>query len=90
MRTTQSKLTMVSGQRTSKADHTRANRDLLKVVPVRFPADKWEQIMKEVNELGIGPNTLARIWRLDSLRRHLGIKIHSVLGAKGRNNPIAS
>lgn len=49
--------------------HARANRYLHKVVPVRLPADKWELIRKEANDLGIGPTTLARIWIMDSLRK---------------------
>ena len=58
-----------SGQQTAKAARTRANRELHKVVPVRLPANKWELIRKEANDLGIGPTTLARIWILDSLRK---------------------
>jgi len=52
-----------------KPVRVRANRDLFKVVPVRLPADKWELIRKEANDLGIGPSTLAPIWILDSLRK---------------------
>ncbi len=52
-----------------KSVRLRANRNLFKVVPVRLPADKWELIRKEANDLGIGPTTLARIWILDSLRK---------------------
>jgi len=32
------------------------------VIPVRLPADKWEQIREEARELGVGPTTLARMW----------------------------
>jgi hypothetical protein len=39
-----------------------------KVIPVRLPADKWEQIREEARELGIGPTTLARMWILEHLR----------------------
>jgi hypothetical protein len=43
-------------------------RPLDKVIPVRLPADKWEQIREEARELGIGPTTLARMWILHHLR----------------------
>ncbi|MFO7773073.1 MAG: hypothetical protein R6V59_03930 [Dehalococcoidia bacterium] len=43
-------------------------RPLDKVIPVRLPADKWEQIRAEAGELGIGPTTLARMWILERLR----------------------
>ena len=39
-----------------------------KVIPVRLPTDKWEQIRQVAKELGIGPTTLARIWILEQLR----------------------
>jgi len=43
-------------------------KPLDKVIPVRLPADKWEQIREEARELGIGPTTLARMWILQHLR----------------------
>ena len=43
-------------------------KPLDKVIPVRLPADKWEQIREEARELGIGPTTLARMWILEHLR----------------------
>jgi hypothetical protein len=43
-------------------------KPLDKVIPVRLPADKWEQIRAEARELGIGPTTLARMWILEHLR----------------------
>jgi hypothetical protein len=43
-------------------------KPLDKVIPVRLPADKWEQIRKEARELGVGPTTLARMWILERLR----------------------
>ena len=46
-------------------------RPLDKVIPVRLPADKWEQIREEARELGIGPTTLARMWILERLRQHV-------------------
>jgi hypothetical protein len=46
-------------------------RPLDKVIPVRLPADKWEQIREEARELGIGPTTLARMWILERLRQRV-------------------
>ncbi len=46
-------------------------KPLDKVIPVRLPADKWEQIRKEARELGIGPTTLARMWILERLRQRI-------------------
>ena len=43
-------------------------KPLDKVIPVRLPADKWEQMREEARELGIGPTTLARMWILEHLR----------------------
>ena len=43
-------------------------KPLAKVIPVRLPADKWEQIREEARGLGIGPTTLARMWILEHLR----------------------
>jgi hypothetical protein len=42
-----------------------------KVIPVRLPADKWEQVRQEARELGIGPTTLARMWILECLRQRV-------------------
>jgi len=44
-------------------------RPLDKVIPVRLPSEKWEQLRHEARELGIGPTTLARMWILDRLRQ---------------------
>ncbi len=46
-------------------------RPLDKVIPIRLPADKWEQIRQEARELGIGPTTLARMWILEHLRHRV-------------------
>jgi hypothetical protein len=43
-------------------------KPLDKVIPVRLPTDKWEQIREEARELGVGPTTLARMWILERLR----------------------
>lgn len=48
-------------------------KPLDKVIPVRLPADKWEQIRKEARELGIGPTTLARMWILERLRSRVKV-----------------
>lgn len=46
-------------------------KPLDKVIPVRLPADKWEQIREEARELGVGPTTLARMWLLERLRQRI-------------------
>ena len=46
-------------------------KPLDKVIPVRLPADKWEQMREEARELGIGPTTLARMWILERLRQRV-------------------
>jgi hypothetical protein len=43
-------------------------RRLDKVIPVRLPSDKWEELRREARELGVGPTTLARMWILEKLR----------------------
>ena len=42
-----------------------------KVIPVRLPADKWEEMREEARELGVGPTTLARMWILERLRQRV-------------------
>ena len=51
-----------------EAVRVEVKKPLDKVIPVRLPADKWEQIREEARELGIGPTTLARMWILEHLR----------------------
>lgn len=51
--------------------HVEVKKPLDKVIPVRLPADKWEQIRQEARELGIGPTTLARMWILERLRQRV-------------------
>ena len=48
-------------------------KPLDKVIPVRLPADKWEQIREEARELGVGPTTLARMWILERLRSRVKV-----------------
>ncbi|MEW6231541.1 MAG: hypothetical protein AB1566_04390 [Chloroflexota bacterium] len=47
--------------------HVEVKKPLDKVIPVRLPSDKWEQIREEARELGVGPTTLARMWILEHL-----------------------
>jgi len=47
---------------------------LNKVIPVRLPADKWEELRQEARELGIGPTTLSRMWILEHLRERVKAK----------------
>ena len=44
-------------------------KPLDKVIPMRLSAEKWEELRKEAQELGIRPTTLARMWILERLRR---------------------
>jgi len=46
-------------------------RPLDKVIPVRLPSEKWEELRREALELGVGPTTLARMWILEKLRQVL-------------------
>jgi hypothetical protein len=43
-------------------------KPLDKVIPIRLSSEKWEQLRREANELGIGPTTLARMWILKALK----------------------
>ena len=43
-------------------------RPLAKVIPVRLPAEVWEQMRREARELGVGPSTLARMWLIEKLK----------------------
>ena len=56
---------------TDEVVHLEMRKPLDKVIPVRLPADKWEQIREEARELGIGPTTLARMWILERLRQRV-------------------
>ena len=56
---------------TDEVVHVEAKKPLDKVIPVRLPADKWEQIREEARELGIGPTTLSRMWILERLRQRV-------------------
>ncbi len=54
---------------TDEVVQVEAKKPLDKVIPVRLPAEKWEEMRKEARELGIGPTTLARMWILERLRQ---------------------
>jgi hypothetical protein len=56
---------------TDEVVRVEARRPLDKVIPVRLPSDKWEQIRAEARELGVGPSTLARMWILERLRQRV-------------------
>jgi len=51
--------------------HVDVKKPLDKVIPIRLPSDKWEQIREEARELGVGPSTLARMWILEHLRQRV-------------------
>jgi hypothetical protein len=58
-------------EETDEVVHVEVKKPLDKVIPVRLPADKWEQMREEARELGIGPTTLARMWILERLRQRV-------------------
>jgi hypothetical protein len=58
-------------EETDEVVEMQVRRPLDKVIPVRLPSDKWEELRREARELGVGPTTLARMWILQELRRVL-------------------
>ena len=56
---------------TDAVKRVEVKKPLDKVIPVRLPSDKWEQIRVEARELGVGPTTLARMWILERLRERV-------------------
>lgn len=56
-------------EETDEVVEVEVKRPLDKVVPVRLPSGKWEELRREARELGVGPTTLARMWILDRLRQ---------------------
>ncbi|MBM2827231.1 MAG: hypothetical protein HW403_1295 [Dehalococcoidia bacterium] len=56
-------------EETDEVVEVEVKRPLDKVIPVRMPSDKWEELRREAQELGVGPTTLARIWILEKLRQ---------------------
>jgi hypothetical protein len=51
----------------------KVKKPLDKVIPIRLSSDKWEELRREANELGIGPTTLARMWILEKLKKKVGV-----------------
>ncbi len=49
-------------------------RPLDKVIPVRLPSGKWEELRHEAQELGVGPTPLARMWILERLKQAAPVK----------------
>ena len=56
-------------EETDEVVEIEVKRPLDKVIPVRLPSDKWEELRREARELGICPTTLARMWILERLRQ---------------------
>jgi hypothetical protein len=56
-------------EETDEVVEIEVKRPLDKVIPVRLPSEKWEELRREARELGIGPTTLARMWILERLRQ---------------------
>jgi len=61
----------VAREETDEVVEVEVKRPLDKVIPVRRPSDKWEELRREARELGVGPTTLARMWILEKLRQVL-------------------
>lgn len=55
-------------EETDQVIEVEVRRRLDKVIPVRLPSDKWEDLRREARDLGVGPTTLARMWILEKLR----------------------
>ena len=58
-------------EETDEVVELEVKRPLDKVIPVRLPSEKWEELRREARELGVGPTTLARMWILEKLRQTL-------------------
>ena len=56
-------------EETDEVVQVELKKPLDKVIPVRLSSDKWEELRKEAQELGVGPTTLARMWILERLRQ---------------------
>jgi len=56
-------------EETDEVVEVEVKRPLDKVIPVRLPSEKWEELRREARELGVGPTTLARMWILERLRQ---------------------
>lgn len=60
-------------EETDEVVQVEVKKPLDKVIPVRLPAEKWEQMREEAKELGVGPTTLARMWILERLRQRVKV-----------------
>src|SRR3972149_1412305 len=49
-------------EETDEVVEIEVKRPLDKVIPVRLPSERWEQLRREAREIGVGPTTLARMW----------------------------
>ncbi len=58
-------------EKTDEVVEIECSGPLAKVVSMRLPAEKWEELRHEARELGVGPTTLARMWILEKLRQML-------------------
>jgi hypothetical protein len=58
-------------EETDEVVELKVKKPLDKVIPMRLPAEKWEELRREAKELGIGPTTLARMWILERLRQRV-------------------
>lgn len=58
-------------EETDEVVRVEVKKPLDKVIPVRLPSDKWEELRQEARELGVGPTTLARMWILERLRQRV-------------------
>jgi hypothetical protein len=56
-------------EQTDEVVEIEVKRPLDRVIPVRLPSEKWEELRREARELGVGPTTLARMWILEMLRQ---------------------
>ncbi len=61
-------------EETDEVVEIEVKRPLDKVIPVRLPSEKWEELRREARELGVGPTTLARMWILEKLRQVVGAR----------------
>ena len=61
-------------EETDEVVEIEVKRPLDRVVPVRLPSEKWEELRREARELGVGPTTLARMWILEKLRQVVGAR----------------
>lgn len=56
-------------EETDEVVDVEVKRPLDKVLPVRLPSDRWEELQREARVLGVGPTALARIWLLERLHQ---------------------